>query len=86
MSTANNPADRASHLSATEDDEMKSLKSSLGGPKIRISNEFELRLKMRELDEGLMEWRFLDYAEEDKGLLESQSIKILELSNGSNVV
>lgn len=86
MSNASNPADRAFHLSATDDDEMKSLKSLLGGPRVRVSNEFELRLKMRELDEGRREWRFLAYAEEDKGLLESQSIKNLELSNGSNAV
>lgn len=86
MSAASNLADRAFQISLTDDDEMKSLKSSLGGPKIRISNEFELRLQMRELEEDGVEWRFLAYAEEDKGLLESQSIRILELSNGFNAV
>ena len=72
MSAENNFADPFFQLSATDDDETDSLMSSFGGPNIRISNEPELRLQMKELDEDGEERRFLAYDEEDKGVLESQ--------------
>lgn len=72
MSAANSLADRAFQLSTIEDDGIESLMSSFGERRIRISNDRELRRQMKELDEDVEEWRFFDYAEEDRGLLESQ--------------
>ena len=75
MAAANNLTNRVPQLSATDYYEIESLLSSIGGPRIRISNEPELRQEMKELeelDEYGEEWRFLAYAEEDKGLLESK--------------
>ena len=71
MAAANDLTDRASQPSDTDYHEIESLISSIGGRRIRISNEPELRLQMRDLDEDDEEWRFLAYAKEDKGLLES---------------
>lgn len=71
MAAVNNLTDRASQISTTNNLDVESLMSLLGGPRIQISNEPELRLEMRELDEEGEEWRFLDYAEEDRGVLES---------------
>nr|QEL51142.1 MAT auxiliary protein 1 [Letharia aff. columbiana 'rugosa'] len=73
MSFRNNLADRAFQRSTTDDNGIESSMSSFGGARIRISNEPELRRRVKELDEGGWEWRFLAYAEEDKGLLESSS-------------
>ena len=72
MSSAFSLADRTFQLSNTDDDGIESLLSSIRGSRIRISNMPELRLQMKELDEDGEEWRFLAYAEEDKGRLESQ--------------
>ena len=72
MAAVNYLVDHASQVSATDHDDIESLMSSIGGPGTRISNEPELRLEIRELDVGGKEWRFLTYAEEDKGILESQ--------------
>ncbi len=68
MAAANPLADRVFQGSTSDDDGM----SSTAGLKIRISNEPELRLRMKELDVEGEEWRFLAYFKEDKGLLESQ--------------
>ena len=72
MAAINNLANCASQLSTTNNHDIESLMSSLGGPRIQTSNEPELRLEMRELDEEGEEWRFLAYAEDDKGVLESR--------------
>ena len=72
MTTANNLADRASQVSTTDNDGIESFMSLIGGPRIRISNEPELRLQMKELDEDCEKWRLQRYAEEDKGLLGSE--------------
>lgn len=71
MAAVNNLTDRASQIPTTNNLDIESLMSLLGGPRIQISNEPELRLEMRELDEEGEEWRFLAYAEEDRGVLES---------------
>lgn len=72
MSATNDVADRAFQISITEDNGIEGLVPSNGDPRIRISNNPELRLKMKELDEDGVQCRFLAYAEEDKGLIESQ--------------
>lgn len=74
MSATNDLADCAFQLSTTNDDEIGSLVSSYRGSNIRVSNEPQFRLQLRELDEEGEERRFLAYAEEEKGLLESQLI------------
>lgn len=75
MSGANNLDARAFQVSTSDDDGIESFMSSFRGSNIRISNEPELRLRLRELDEESKGRRFLAYADEDKGLLESQCIK-----------
>lgn len=71
MSAANNLAAHAFQLRTANDDQTESLMSLLDEPAVRISHEGQLRLQLRELDEGGWEWGFLAYADEDKGLLES---------------
>ncbi len=72
MSAANNLADHASQPFTTDHNGTESVMSMIGGPRIRISHEPQLRLQIEELDGDPKEWQFLAYAEEDKGLLESQ--------------
>ena len=72
MAAMNYLVDYPPQLSATDYHDIKSINSSIVGPKIEISNEPELRLQMREVVVNGKEWRFLAYAEEDKGSLESQ--------------
>ena len=72
MAAMNYLVDYASQLSATDYHDIESVESSTVGPSIQISNEPELRLQMREVVVNGNEWRFLAYAEEDKGSLESQ--------------
>lgn len=86
MSTASNIAGRANQLSAADDDDLVRLEALMEAPEIGISNEFEYHLQMQELDEDGEEWPFLACSKEDRGLLKSQSVRILELSHGSNAV
>ena len=72
MAAVNYLVDYASQLSATDYHDIESVNSSIVGPSIQISNEPELRLKMREVVVNGKERRFLAYSEEDKGSLESQ--------------
>ena len=72
MAALNYLVDYASQLSTTDYDDIGSINSSIVGPGTQISNEPELRLKMREVDVKGKERRFLAYAEENKGLLGSQ--------------
>ena len=72
MAAMNYLVDYASQLSATDYRDIESLNSSIVGPGTQISNEPELRLQMREVVVNGKGWRFLAYAEEDKGSLESQ--------------
>lgn len=71
MAGANHLAERAFQFSTIDDEGIESVLSLIGGPRIRISNEPELRLQIKELDGDGEQWRFLAYAEEDKGFLES---------------
>lgn len=73
MSGANNFAACAFQLSTTDEDGIDDFISSFRGSNVRISNGPELRLELRELDEGYKGRRFLAYAEEDRGNLESLS-------------
>ena len=72
MSAANNLADPAPQPSNTDTNETESLMSLIVAPRIGISNEPELRLQMIELNEDDEKLRFLAYAEQDKGFVESQ--------------
>ena len=72
MSGANNLDARAFQISTSDDGGIESFTSAFRGSNIRISGEPELRLKLKELDEESRGRRFLAYADEDKGLLESQ--------------
>ena len=72
MAASNNFAHRAFQVSDTDKNGIQSLTSSIVEPRIRVSNEPELRLRLKELIEGDEEWRFLAYTEGDKGLLESR--------------
>lgn len=72
MATGTDFANRAFQMSTTDDAGTESLTPSTCGPRVRISNEPELRLRIKELDDNSKEWLFLPYAEEEKGLLESQ--------------
>lgn len=72
MAALHNLVESVPQISATDYHEIESIMSSIGGPRIRISNEPELRQEMKQLDEDDEEWRFLAYAEEDRGLLESK--------------
>lgn len=72
MAAMNYLVDYASQLSATDYHDIESVNSSIVRPGIQISNEPELRLQMREVVVNGRERRFLAYAEEDKGSLESQ--------------
>ena len=72
MAAMNYLVDYPSQISATDYHDIESVNSSIVGPRIEISNEPELRLQMREVVVNGKEWRFLAYAEEDKGSLESQ--------------
>ena len=70
----NSLIDRAFQLPTTDGDGIESRSSVSDGPQVRISNMPELRLQAKEICEGvdLNEWRFLPYAEENEGILESQ--------------
>lgn len=72
MAAVNNLIDHTFQIRTADGDPTESPTSSLDEPAIRISCEGELRLKLKELDEGGWEWRFLAYADEDKGLPESR--------------
>ena len=75
MAAANSFADRASELSTTDDHEIENLLSLIGGARVGISNKSELRLRLEEFDDGGEVWQFLAYAEQDRGLLESECIE-----------
>ena len=72
MAAGTNFANRAFQVFTTDDAGNESLTPSICGPRVRISNEPELRLRIKELGENGKEWLFLPYAKEEKGLLESK--------------